>query len=151
MRYIEQHRRATSWLAAFVIMLPSWCFAANKLSILPAYPKQLSNSSLQFTAALNNKDATHHVRWSSSNPAVARISSNGEATLLSPGTTTISARLGEREQRAATFLTVTTAANPVFSAQPTDSNVGALIDPGSGVPYSCATTSVIPCRARASP
>jgi hypothetical protein len=117
----------------FVLMHLSYAAAAEKLTISPINPRSLSHSSLQFTATLNRHDMSDHVRWSSSNPAVAGIDRNGKATLLSQGVTTISARLGEGEQRASTVLTVTTAAPPVFSAQPTDTNVSSVIDSGTGV------------------
>jgi Bacterial Ig-like domain (group 2) len=115
------------------LLLPPLSFAVDKLSIAPSNPKQLSHSSIQFTAALNRHEMSDRVRWSSSNPSVASIDRNGKATLLSPGATIISARSGEGEQRAATVLTVTTAATPVFTAQPTDTNVSAVIDPGAGI------------------
>jgi Bacterial Ig-like domain (group 2) len=131
--YTADRSRLAAWLVFVALVLPSLSFAADKLAISPSNPRQLSHSSLQFGVALRGHDMSDHVRWTSSNPVVATIGRDGQATLLSPGTTTISARLGEGEQRAATLLTVTTAANPVFSEQPTDTNVSALIDPGTGV------------------
>jgi Bacterial Ig-like domain (group 2) len=130
--HLEDLSKPIAWLW-LVFTLPAWCFAADKLSISPNHPKQLSHSRLQFTVVLNRHDISDRVRWTSSNPAVAGINSRGEATLLSPGTTTISAQLGEGVQQASTVLTVTTAASPVFTAQPTDTNVSAMIDPGTGV------------------
>jgi hypothetical protein len=133
MKSIEHHRRHTLWLTALALTLSSWCFGDNKLAISPINPKQLSGSTLQFTATFNGHDPSHHVRWSSSNQAVATIDGAGKATLLSLGTTTIAARLGEGEQRASTLLTVTTAANPVFIVQPGDTDVSAVINPSGGV------------------
>ena len=122
------------WWLALVFALPSLCSAASKLTIAPANPRQLSNSTLQFTAAINGEIVDGPVSWTSSNPAVATIdgrSGTALATLLSPGTTTISAVHGG--QRAATVLTVTVAVSPVFTAQPSDTNVSAIIDPVGGV------------------
>jgi Bacterial Ig-like domain (group 2) len=137
MRPTETHTgdrvRLAGWLVLLALMLPSLSFAADKLSISPINPKQLSHARLQFTATFDRRDVSDHVRWSSSNPAVATVDRDGRATLLGSGTTTISARLGEGEQRAATLLTVTTAANPVFIAQPSDTNVSAIIAPSGGV------------------
>jgi hypothetical protein len=131
--YIDDCLRLAARLVLAAWIMISSSSAADKLTISPSSPQQLSHSSLQFTAALSRRDMSDHVRWSSSNPAVARIGRGGEATLLSPGTTVITARLGEGEQRASTLLTVTTAAKPVFTVQPWDTNVGAPIDPNGGV------------------
>jgi hypothetical protein len=85
-------------------------------------------------ASINGERLDGPVKWSSSNPVVARISgASGEANaaLLSPGTTTITAAHGG--QSASTTLTVTFAASPVFASQPTDTNVSSVINPGGGV------------------
>jgi len=108
---------------------PSFCFA-DGLMISPASPMQLRNSTLQFTATLNKKDVTGKVQWRSSNPTVASITAGGLATLLAPGTTSITAVRGSAQ--AATTLSVTTAVNPIFSASPVDTNVSAVINGNSG-------------------
>ena len=77
------------------------------------------------------KTKKRDVLWTSSNPGVATVDGEGNAALLAPGTSTITASRGEL--RASTVLTVTTAAAPVFSAQPRDTNVSAVIDAGTGV------------------
>jgi hypothetical protein len=117
----------------WALTLPSFVSAASKLAISPHNPRQLNNSSLQFTASLNGRDLSNRVRWSSSNPAIAIIDSNGKASLVSSGTTAITASLGAGSQQASTVLTVTVAVPPVFGIQPTDSNVSAVINPGDGV------------------
>ena len=108
---------------------PPFC-SAGPLKISPTNPRQLSNSTLQFTATLNKKDVSK-VQWCSSNPKVATIASGGLATLLNSGTTMITAAHGS--VRASTVLTVTVAASPVFSTQPTDTNVSATINSSGGV------------------
>ncbi len=114
-----------------VVTLPSLSYATGtKLTVSPSNPRQLSNSSLQFTAMLKNKDVTKLVKWRSSNPAVATIATGGLATLLSSGRTTITAAHGST--RASTTLIVTVAVSPVFSAQPADANVSAVIDGNTG-------------------
>ena len=54
-------------------MLPVLSLAADRLTISPSNPRQLSNSSLLFTALLTGKAAKAPVQWSSSSPAVASI------------------------------------------------------------------------------
>jgi hypothetical protein len=104
---------------------------SDKLAISPANPRLLKNSPLQFNATFNGRTIETAVLWASSNPSVATIDSQGNATLLTPGTSTITASRGAL--RASTVLTVTTANNPIFSGQPRDTNVSAVIDAGTGV------------------
>lgn len=118
-------------LIAVVLTMSSLCSASAKLTISPANPRQLSNSSLQFTATLNNKDVSAKVQWASSQPSVAIINKSGLATLLSSGTTTITAAHGSMQ--ASTLLTVTVAASPVFIVQPADANVSVTINNSGGV------------------
>src|SRR5258707_11425136 len=131
---LHRRFRNLSWWLAVVLALASLCTASSKLTISPSNPKQLSNSSLQFTASVNGEPADGPTKWTSSNPAVATITGTtgtANATLLSAGTTTITAMHGG--QKASTVLTVTVAASPVFTAQPTSANVSAVIDPTGGV------------------
>ncbi len=124
----------TAWFVALLLALSSLGSAASRLTITPANPRQLSNSTLQFRALINGELVDGPVTWSSSNPVVATItarSGRAQATLLSAGTTTITAVHGE--QRASTGLTVTVAAAPVFTSQPRNTNVSAVINPGGGV------------------
>ena len=114
-----------------VLLMSSLCTAGATLTISPANPRQLSNSTVQFAAILNKKDVTGKVQWYSSNPAVATIAAGGLANLLSSGTTTITAAHGSVQ--ASTVLNVTTAVSPVFSTQPTDTNVSATINSSGGV------------------
>jgi hypothetical protein len=130
---IRNHWRQAACLAILILRLSSAGWAEHKLTVSPTNPKQLRNSSLHFTATLNRHETNEHVRWRSSNPAVATIDGAGNATLHSAGTTIITARLGEGEQRASTLLTVTTATNPVFIVQPNDTDVSAVIGSGTGV------------------
>jgi hypothetical protein len=112
----------------------SLCFATTSLTILPSNPKQLSNSSLQFTATINGEIVDGPVSWTSSNRVVATItgtSGTATANLLSKGTTTITAMHGG--QRASTSLTVTVAVSPVFTAQPMNTNVSTTINASGGV------------------
>src|SRR5215831_11707318 len=133
MQNIRTHWRQAACLAMLILRLSSSGWAEPKLVVSPSNPKQLRNSSLHFTATLNRHEMNEHVRWRSSNPAVATIDGAGNAILISAGTTIITARLGEGEQRASTLLTVTMAASPVFSVQPSDTNVSAVIGSGTGV------------------
>jgi hypothetical protein len=64
-----------------------------------------------------------HVRWSSSAPAVGRVTQQGDATAVSPGTTTIAASSGARP-RAPDCATLT-----VYPSVPTEI---ALDVPGAG-------------------
>src|SRR5215472_2560669 len=125
--------RRSAGIVLLAFMLPVLSVAESKLTISPSNPRQLNKSSSQFTALLNGKATRAPVHWSSSNPAVATIDGGGNAALLSPGTTTITASLGAGSQQASTMLTVTTAAPPVFAMQPTDTNVSAVINSASGV------------------
>lgn len=121
-------------IATVPLEMASLCSAAT-ITLSPINPRQLSNSSLQFTAKVNGKDITKLMQWSSSNPAVATIDKNGTASLLSAGTSTITAtgRTTIKRPSASTTLTVTTAMSPLFTAQPTDTNVSAVIDSAGGV------------------
>ncbi|HKF22613.1 MAG TPA: Ig-like domain-containing protein [Candidatus Angelobacter sp.] len=132
MRILTRKNTAIAMLG-FALMQLSYAVAAEKLSISPINASQLSRSSLQFTALLNGQDVRDRVQWASSSTDVAVINSRGVARLLSPGTTIITARLGEGVQRASTTLRVTTAANPVFIVQPMDTSVSTVIDPSGGV------------------
>jgi len=132
LRFCGLYRNAA--LLGIALTATSACLAANKLTISPNSPRQLNNSTLQFTASINGELIDGPVTWTSSNPRVATIAgSNGiaNASLLGAGTTTITAVHGG--QSASTALTVTVAVAPVFTAQPTDTNVSAVIDPAGGV------------------
>src|SRR5262249_44651703 len=125
-------RMVCLWTMA--IALTVQCLAASKLTISPSSPKQLSNSTLRFTASINGEMIDGPVTWGSSNPAVATIagtSGPATATLLTAGTTTITAAHGG--QQASTVLTVTVAVAPRFAVQPADTNVSAVINPAGGV------------------
>jgi hypothetical protein len=132
LRFCGLYRNAA--LLGIALTATSACLAANKLTISPNSPRQLNNSTLQFTASINGELIDGPVTWTSSNPPVATIAgANGiaNASLLGAGTTTITAVHGG--QSASTVLTVTVAVAPVFTAQPTDTNVSAVIDPMGGV------------------
>jgi len=121
------------WLP-IVLATSTLCSAATKLAIAPVNPIQLKNSSVQFTASINGEPVDGPVTWGSSNPAVATIagtSGAAQATLLSAGTTTITAAHGG--QQASTVLTVTVAVAPRFTVQPADTDVSAVINPTGGV------------------
>lgn len=122
------------WLAAPLFMVSSVCLAASKLIISPANPRQLSHTTLSFTASINGNVVHGPVAWSSSSPAIASIAgSNGsaQASLLGAGTTAITAVHGG--QSTSTLLTVTVAVAPVFASQPTDTDVSAVINAAGGV------------------
>jgi hypothetical protein len=108
-------------------------------TVSPGNPRLLTHSALQFTVLLNGKPlggpilgGSGAIQWSSSNPAVATVDGQGNASLLSPGAATITASSAALQGlQASTTLTVTTATNPVFSAQPSDTNVSAMINAGA--------------------
>ena len=69
------------------------------IAISPASPAMTPGSAQQFTATgtysdSTTKDLSTSVTWSSSNEIVATINTAGSASILSAGTTTISAELG---------------------------------------------------------
>lgn len=129
MQPIYRHQHIACLLV--ILGLPSFCHAnANKLAISPSNPKQLSNSSLQFTATFGKLDVTKLVNWTSSNATIATIATGGKATLLTSGSTTITATL--LFWKTSTTLNATTAAAPAFGVQPGDTNVSAAIDGSSG-------------------
>src|SRR6516162_7744955 len=67
------------------------------LALSPASSKILPPQTIDFHALIGaaDRDITAHVQtWSSSNPAVASISSTGHLIALAPGTTTITASIG---------------------------------------------------------
>jgi len=134
MRCLVKCARNSARQVVLFLILGALCAAANKLTISPGNPRQLRNSSLQFTTLVNGELVDGPVKWTSSNTGVATISGSsatGTATLLGAGTTTITATHGG--QKASTVLTVTVAVSPVFTAQPTNANVSAVIDPTGGV------------------
>jgi hypothetical protein len=121
-------------LWAIVLTTASLAVAASKLTISPSNPEQLSNSALQFNALVNGELIDGPVKWTSSNPAVATITGTtgtGSASLLSAGSTTITAVHGG--QKVSTVLTVTVAVSPVFTVQPSNANVSAVINAGTGI------------------
>jgi len=131
---INRHVREAALVIFLVLRFAPLCSATSTLTLSPTNPRQLSNSALQFTASHNGKIVDGPVSWTSSNPAVATItgtSSTATANLLSMGTTTITATHGG--QRGSTSLTVTVAVTPVFTVQPTNTNVSAIINPSGGV------------------
>ena len=135
MQSIKEHFPQGIRTAVAVLTMASLCSGTSRLMISPLNPKQLSKSALQFTATLNGKDVSKRVQWSSSNPAVATIDGGGNASLLTAGTSTITAtaRTTTKQPSISTTLTVTTAMVPVFSAPPTDTNVSTVIDSAGGV------------------
>lgn len=69
----------------------------SPLALTPASSKILPQQTIDFQALIGAAahDITDHVQmWSSSNPAVASISSTGQLTALTPGATTITAGIG---------------------------------------------------------
>ena len=98
------------------------------LMISPSNPTASVSTTTQFAATGqfsdgSSQDLTSQVIWSSSAGSIATINSNGLASSLSPGTTTINAKYGSVS--ASTQLTVSTAnlvslaivpANPVMAA-----------------------------------
>jgi len=131
---INGHLRGAALVIFLLLRFAPLCSATSTLTTSPTNPRQLSNSALQFTALHNGKIVHGPVSWTSSNPAVATItgtSGTATANLLSMGTTTITATHGG--QRGSTSLTVTVAVSPVFTAQPTNTNVSAVINPSGGV------------------
>ena len=123
--------RGATWVLAPLLLASPLSYAADRLVISPANPRHLSHSKLQFTAALDRRDVTRRATWHSSNPAVATVASGGLASLLAPGTATIVAAYGSG--RSSTLLTVTFATAPVFTDQPKDTMVDAIIGGGGGV------------------
>ena len=98
------------------------------LAITPANPTVANNASpLQFTATASNSDGstpnvTGSVTWSSSNTAVATISTGGQATVTgATGSTVITAASGAVS--ASTTLTVTTATLKAISVSPAAASV----------------------------
>src|SRR4030088_1453986 len=55
---------------------------SHKLAISPANPRLLKNSPLQFIATFNGKTVKRGVLWTTSDPGVAAVDSQGNATLL---------------------------------------------------------------------
>jgi len=106
-------------------------------SLSPSAARLLENTAGSFTATAvagpNSTNVTALVRsWTSSNTAVATIDSAGHVTAQSPGSTTITATLAGAV-RGSAVLTVTVPTNPVFTNQPADTFVSAIIDAGAGV------------------
>ena len=134
---------SASCVLAIIFMTASPCLAASKMTISPSNRKQLSNSTLQFTATVNGEMVAGPTKWTSSNTAVATIVGTtgiANAALLSAGTTTITAVHGG--QTAQPTLTVTVAVAPVFTVQRTNTNVSAVIN-------SSARVQVVGCQPKA--
>jgi hypothetical protein len=78
----------------------------SSITITPGVPVNLAVGSTQkFSATGDNSgnstyDITTQVTWTSSNPAIATISSSGLATGIAPGSTTITASLSGVSSRA---------------------------------------------------
>jgi hypothetical protein len=103
-------------LGASIGPLSAGVAAADKLAIIPLDPQLLlKNSVVNFTATLDgNSNLTTVVKWSSSDSAVATMDSNGKATALRAGSTTITAVLGSLYA-----LTLLTVIDPEPSFSPT--------------------------------
>jgi len=79
---------------AFAVV--SGCFAADSIAILPAHveltgPEARHQLLAEGTVAERQIDWTRDVKWSSSNPGVARVDSTGLVTPISDGSVTITA------------------------------------------------------------
>lgn len=81
--------------------------AVTGISIAPTDPEVEINSSIGFAASITPANATNkNVTWSSSNTAIATVNTNGVATGLAVGQTTISATTVDGGFVASTVLTV---------------------------------------------
>ena len=85
-------------MVIYSLLLCSVAYAGDSpLALSPASSKVLPPQTIDFQALIGPaaKNITAQVQtWSSSNPAVASISSTGRLTALAPGTTTITAGIG---------------------------------------------------------
>lgn len=103
----DQIRFASGWLglASATALLLAGCGTplVDSIQITPAAPSISGGQTVQFTAVgtyghgsghpSTAKDVTDLVTWASSSPAVASISPTGMATAVSPGTTSITAKM----------------------------------------------------------
>jgi 6-phosphogluconolactonase (cycloisomerase 2 family) len=104
------------------------------IAVTPTLQSLPEGTPLQYTATgiySNNslQNLTAHVTWTSSNPSVASISTNGLANTLTAGTTTIQATLGTLS--GTTTLTVITATLSSITVTP----IAATIAKGSNLQY----------------
>lgn len=95
--------------------------ALNQLSLNPPAPSLASGTSLQLTALgtfgdNSQRDLSSSVSWTSSDTAVATVSSTGLVTSLTPGTSSISVQLGTVSNQV--NLTVTSATVTSINVSP---------------------------------
>ncbi|HVU15368.1 MAG TPA: DUF4082 domain-containing protein [Candidatus Didemnitutus sp.] len=118
------------------------------ISVTPSNTSVLAGATQQFTATgtysnSSTQDLTTQVSWSSSNSAVAVVSSAGLATTSGGGSTTISATLGavtgSTALRAQTLLAINTSS---LSGATAESSYSATVSAtGGAAPYSWSITS----------
>ncbi len=100
----------------------------TSIAVTPASPSIAAGTTKQFTAIgtysdKTAQDITSLVTWSSATPSVATVSSQGLATGLAVGTSTIAAALSG--QTGSTVLTVTAAALTSISVTPVNPSIAA--------------------------
>ena len=89
----------TATYSANLTVTPDTAPVLSSLAVTPSNALMVAGDVQQFTATgtlsdASTEDLTHFVTWISSNPAVATITSQGVATGLDAGSTTIQASLG---------------------------------------------------------
>ncbi len=98
----------------------------QSISVSPANPSLPNGETVQFHATAtysdsSTQDITGSVTWNSSKPRFATIATDGEATALKPGTTTIGASSGG--VTGSTTLTITSPTLMSLSVTPTDAQI----------------------------
>ena len=102
-----------NYTATCTVYVYSSTVSVSSVSLDKSQATVNQGSSLQLTATINPSDATNKdVTWTSSNPTVATVDSNGKVTALAPGTTTITVTTEDGDKTAACTVTVV---RPVIS------------------------------------
>lgn len=103
--------------------------ALNQLSVNPPAPSLASGTNLQLTAEgtfsdNSQRDLSSSVSWTSSDTAVASVSSTGLVTALAPGTSSISVQIGGVSSQVSLTVTSATVASVNISPNPQTLAVG---------------------------
>ena len=96
----RNHKKVILWIAIFALVMPMFCLAVMPVRAEAATVK-LSNTKKTMTIGstyrLKVKNTKKTVKWTSSNPRVATVSSKGLVTAKKKGTTTITAKVGKKK------------------------------------------------------
>ena len=110
-----------NYTATCTVYVYSSTVSVSSVSLDKSQATVNQGSSLQLTATINPSDATNKdVTWTSSNPTVATVDTNGKVTALAPGTTTITVTTTDGGYKATAVISVKQKDEAGFNVTVTD-------------------------------